>query len=82
MSWAPGQPVITAEDHAEWQQWRRDRKRRQQRERRAQNVRIDYYPDAEAQSIIDSMWAPRAGCDLSSVLNRIVAEWARAPPPE
>ena len=32
MTWAPGLPVVTDTDRAEWQQWRKDRKREQQRQ--------------------------------------------------
>lgn len=76
MSWAPGQPVLTETDKAEWLAWRKDRKRQQQRARRARNPRIDYYPSPEALGLIESMWRPRAGHDVSSVINRVVAEWA------
>ena len=81
-TWRPGLPVLTAEDRATWQQWRRERKREQQRERRAQNTRIDYYPDDEAAEIVYALAGPYAGHDLSSVLNRIVREWSAKVPPE
>lgn len=73
--WRPGQPVVTAEDHAAWQQWRNDRKREQQRQRRASHRRIDYYPDDLAADVIDANTGHWAGGDYSSVLNRIVVEW-------
>ena len=76
MSWNPGQPAITAQDRSEWEAWRKERKRQQQRERRARYVRIDYYPDDVAGPVIESMVKPYAGHDLSSVINRIVCEWA------
>ena len=76
MTWQPGRPVVTAQDHADWQAWRKDRKRQQQRERRATNPRIDYYPSDEAHAIIGALMRPQAGHDLSSVINRIVTEWA------
>ncbi|MBP7914635.1 MAG: hypothetical protein KAZ63_04745 [Vitreoscilla sp.] len=75
MTWTPGHPVITPSDHAEWEQWRNDRKRQQQRERRARYPRIDYYPDERADEVIRSRSGRFVGCDFSSVINRIVAEW-------
>lgn len=76
MSWAPGLPVITEQDHQSWQQWRKDRKRQQQRERRAKYPRIDYYPSDEASALIRGLSSNTVGGDFSSVLNRIVSEWA------
>lgn len=76
MTWQPGRPVATAQDHAEWEAWRKESKREQQRWRRARYPRIDYYPSEEAAEIIRSMVEPRAGGDYSSVLNRIVEGWA------
>jgi hypothetical protein len=83
MTWRPGQRVITEQDHLDWAAWRKNRKREQQRQRRARYRRIDYYPSDEAEAIIDKLVKPRAGHDLSSVINRIVTEWADdAVPPE
>ena len=72
----PGRPVLTPEDHAAWERWKRERKREQQRERRAKLRRIDYYVSPEAAEIIDRLTRPVVGADHSSVLDRIVAEWA------
>lgn len=48
-----------------------------QRERRARLRRIDYQDvSEEAAGIIDSECGPFPGGDYSSVLNRIVTEWA------
>jgi hypothetical protein len=77
-AWQPGRPVITAQDHAEWQAWRRARILEQQRERRKQMRRIDYYPSEEAAAVVDRFRIPRVGGDASSILNRIIAEWADA----
>jgi hypothetical protein len=74
--WKPGMPVITAQDHAEWTAWRRNRALKLQRDRRKQLRRIDYYPSKEAAAIVDKMRAPRVEGDASSILNRIVVEWA------
>ena len=76
--WQPGMPVITAQDHAEWQAWRKERILEQQRERRRRERRIDYYPSKEAAAIVDGMRSRCAGGDASSILNRIVSEWAGA----
>ena len=75
MTWHPGQPVTTDRDHAEWRKWSHERKLAGQRRRRAQLRRIDYYPDAAAAAVIDSLSGPWAGRDYSSVINAIVAEW-------
>ena len=40
--------------------------------------RIDYYPSNEAAALIDRLRTRFAGGDASSILNRIVAEWADA----
>ena len=74
--WQPGMPVITAQDRAEWMAWRHDRALKLQRDRRKQLRRIDYYPSKEAAAIVDKMRAPRVEGDASSILNRIVVEWA------
>mgnify|MGYP006369814677 CR=1 FL=1 len=83
MTWAPGQPVVTDADRAEWQQWRKQRKREQQRQRRARYLRVDYYPSHEAVQALNDLRRPGVGGDASSVLNRIVGEWcAQRMPPE
>src|SRR3954447_25898363 len=76
--WQPGQPVVTEQDHAEWQAWRRARILQGQRWRRSRMRRIDYYPSKEAAAVIDRLRHRYANGDTSSVLNRIVAEWADA----
>ena len=76
MSWVPGRPVVTAQDNVEWTAWRSERKREQQRWRRARFPRIDYYPDNSSAALVYGLARPRAGMDLSSVINRIVAAWA------
>jgi hypothetical protein len=78
MTWQPGQPMQSEQDRREWETWRRDRKRQQQRDRRARYPRIDYYPSPEVAAVIDRLWSRCAGCDLSSVINRIIGEWADA----
>jgi hypothetical protein len=76
MTWLPGQPVVTAEDRAGWQHWRRFRILKDQRDRRAKMRRIDYYVSPAANAVIDSMRSKQVGGDASSILNRIVADWA------
>ena len=76
--WQPGMPVITAQDRAEWTSWRHDRALTLQKDRRKRMRRIDYYPDERAAAIVDKLRAPGIGGDASSILNRIVAEWAAA----
>jgi hypothetical protein len=72
MTWQPGQSVLTACDHNDWQAWRKARKLEQQRERRSRHVRIDYYPSKAAQDAI----CARAGCfvggDYSAVIDALV----------
>ena len=43
---------------------------------RAGRVRIDFYPDKRTIRVIDSLWTGAVGGDASSILNRIMAEWA------
>jgi hypothetical protein len=76
--WRPGAPVLTEQDLAEWDKYRRERILAQQRERRRSMRRIDYYPSDAAAEIIDRFRGRTAGQDASSILNRIVAEWAAA----
>jgi hypothetical protein len=38
--------------------------------------RIDYYVSEDAAEIVDNLRRPYASGDYSSILNRIVAEWA------
>jgi hypothetical protein len=75
-AWQPGTPVITEKDRAEWQTWRRERILKLQRERRRGLRRIDYYPSEIAAAIIDESLTRRVGGDASSILDRIVTEWA------
>ena len=74
--WQPGMPVITAQDRAEWMAWRHDRALTLQRGRRKRLRRIDYYPSEQATALIEHLRTPRCGGDASSILNRIVSEWA------
>jgi hypothetical protein len=76
VTWQPGTPIRTEEDEAEWRAWRRKRILTAQRDRRARLRRIDFYAVPEVVAIIDRLRTHRAGGDASSVLNRIVNEWA------
>ncbi len=82
MTWQPGMPVLTEADTAAWKEWRRVSKRDAQRWRRAKYPRIDYYPDKLAAEIIGQHCGRFVGGDYSSVINRIVEEWAEGLPPE
>lgn len=82
MSWQPGQRIVTEQDREDWQRWRRESKREAQRWRRARNPRIDYYPSPEVYALVCGIARPFAGGDFSSILNRIVSEWAESLPPE
>jgi hypothetical protein len=75
----PGAPVITAQDRSERQAWRRERISNLQRERRHRLRRIDYYPSEDAAAIIDKLRTRGVGGDASSILNRILSEWAAIP---
>jgi hypothetical protein len=79
MSWEPGKPVITPDDVEAWKAWRKASKLQQQRERRAMYPRIDYYPSKEARAVILAYISNRAGGDYSSVIDRIIREWADIP---
>ncbi len=76
MTWVPGKPVITPDDVEVWKAWRKARKLEQQRERRARYPRIDYYPSKEARAVILAHVSNRMGGDYSSVIDRIIKEWA------
>jgi hypothetical protein len=60
--------------------WRHERALLLQRDRRRRLRRIDYYPSGEAAALIDSLRKPYGGGDASSILNRIVSEWAARRP--
>jgi hypothetical protein len=75
-AWQPGRPVRTEQDEAEWRAWRRARVLGLQRYRRARMRRIDYYPPPEGAAIIDRLRTHRTGGDASSILNKIIHEWA------
>ena len=64
------------ENEDEWRAWQRDRAKTLQRERRARMRRIDYYPSEEAVRIIDRLRRPYAGGDASSIISRLICEWA------
>ena len=76
MTWQPGMPIRTEQDEAEWRAWRRERILDLQRYRRSRMRRIDYYASPDAVAIIDRLRTPRAGGDASSILNKIIHEWA------
>ena len=76
--WKSGMPVSTAADVAAWKLWRSERRRELQRMRRRHYQRIDYYPDSEAFRAIKMIWQPRrAGHDLTSAINVILADWLK-----
>lgn len=71
------EPCADPADPRQWQAWRLRRIREGQRQRRAGLRRIDYQDvSPEAAAVIDGQCGPFAGGDYSSVLNRIVVEWA------
>ena len=82
MKLKPGQPRVTDQDKVAWAYWRKERKRQQQRDRRKRNRRIDYYPSDKAAQVILSQVGLAAGGDYSSVINRIVLQWAGQVTPE
>jgi hypothetical protein len=82
MTWQPGRRVLTDEDARAWRFWRNERKRQQQRDRRANSHRIDYYPSPMAHYAILARCGPFVGGDYSSVINRVIEEWAARLPPE
>lgn len=74
-TWKPGRPVLTTQDHADWQAWRLERRRQQQRDRRARLRRIDYHASPDTAVALDALWKQRAACDYSSIIDSIVREW-------
>jgi len=77
--WEPGRPVVTEDDRLAWQAWKKRCALEAQRARRAMHPRIDYYPSKAALEIIKANTYAYAGGDYSSVINRIVQEWAVIP---
>ena len=75
----PSKPVTTEDDHAAWQAWKKRSILEGQRARRAKYSRIDYYPSKAALEVITAQTHGYAGGDYSSVINRIVQEWAEIP---
>jgi hypothetical protein len=49
-----------------------------QRRRRRSKRRLDYYADDAALAIINGLRTRSVGGDASSILNRIVQDWANA----
>src|SRR5713101_7225328 len=77
MTWQPGTPIISEQDRLEWEAWRRERILTAQRSRRVRLRRIDYADVApEAAAVIDGLRTRSTGGDISSILNKIVVEWA------
>lgn len=75
-NWQPGKPIATADDVAAWQAWKKESKLAAQRYRRSKYPRIDYYPGKEAHAVILSHINNWPGGDYSSVIDRIIMEWA------
>lgn len=80
MTWQPGQPVVTENDHTDWQIWRKERALELQRGRRNRLWRIDYYPDRKAARILatELEWQG-ANTSIHETLDRIIREWAELP---
>ena len=57
---------------------RKLRRAETQRQRRSGRERIDFYAAADVVEIIDGLRFASVGGDASSILNRIVREWAAA----
>jgi hypothetical protein len=76
MTWQPGTPIRTEQDRTDWHKWRRERILNAQRDRRASMRRIDYYASPEADAIINRLRRNNAGGDASSIIDRIIGEWA------
>ena len=68
--------VVTAEDVEACQAWKKESKLAAQRYRRGKHSRIDYYPGKEARAVILGHVGNWAGGDYSSVIDRIILEWA------
>ena len=70
--WQPGQPVVTASDHAQWREWCKTSKLEAQRWRRARMRRIDYMPGKDALRAIEQRTHRSVGGDYSSVIDALV----------
>jgi hypothetical protein len=74
--WQPGKPVVSGEDAEDHALWRQYRTLKCQRDRRAKTRRIDFHVLPEAAAVIDRLRTAERGGDASSIINRIIAEWA------
>jgi hypothetical protein len=74
--WQPGDPVLSAADADERALWRHYRTLKLQRVRRGGLRRIDYYVAPAAAAVINGLRFEKRGNDASSIINRIIAEWA------
>ena len=72
MTWQPGQPVVTATDHADWQTACKAQKLEAQRARRRRYPRIDYYPGKAAHAAIVERIGHNAGGNYSSVIDALI----------
>jgi|GEM_PF-1203728 len=63
----------------DYQAYRRHLRTDSQRKRRKRLIRIDFYDvDPEVKAVLDSLRYDAVGGDYSSIINRIVREWAGA----
>jgi hypothetical protein len=76
-TWDSGDPIGFRDDAEEQALWRQYRTLKLQRERRGRHRRIDYYAAPAADAVIAGLRnAKRGSGDASSVINRIILEWA------
>ncbi len=76
MTWQPGQPVVSDEDHREWAEWRIYAKRQSQRARRRLLRRIDWETSPEMREFLARLQL-RHGCiPIGHLLEGIVRSWA------
>lgn len=78
MTWQPGQPLITADDHMRWEAWKRTSKLEAQRWRRQRYRRIDYFPSKAAETAIDALAHSRCAGGYTAALDELVLAGAEA----
>jgi hypothetical protein len=75
-SLVPWRATLKEDEEREYLRWRRFCQRQSKNRRRREMRRIEYCANPIAEAVIDGLRTRYVGGDASSILNRIVAEWA------
>ncbi len=76
MTWKPGYPVISEEDHRAWAQWRAQAKRDSQRARRRRLRRIDWETSPEMREFLAGLQRRHGYVPIGHLLDSIIRSWA------